>query len=457
MADINVIMEKQRDFFLTGKTRNVSYRKYHLVRLGQSIKRHEQDIYDALKKDLNKAPFEAYATEVGMVLDELRHVLKHINSWAAPKRVPTPLVSFLSFSRIYSEPYGIALIMSPWNYPFQLTLEPLIGALAAGNCAVVKPSFYSPNTSLIIEEIIHEVFKEEYVTVVQGGRNANQSLLEQKFDYIFFTGSVAVGRTVMEAAAKHLTPVTLELGGKSPCIVDETADIDMAARRIVWGKFLNAGQTCVAPDYLLVSPAVKEELITRMRKYILKFYGSNPCENENYPKIINEKHYNRLLKLMEGENIVYGGKASAATSQIEPTILNHIEWNSRIMQEEIFGPILPVLEYHNLKDIIRMINCRPKPLALYYFTRSRANEKMVIKNISYGGGCINDTVVHLATSRMPFGGVGESGMGGYHGKSSFDTFSHKKSVLKKVNWIDVPLRYPPYKEAVLKMVKLIMK
>ncbi|MHB8128383.1 MAG: aldehyde dehydrogenase [Mobilitalea sp.] len=456
MQDIIAIIEKQREFFTTGRTRESSFRLEHLTRLSESIKKHESEILDALKKDLNKAPFEAYATEIGIVLEEIRFISKHLRSWATPKKVKTPITNFLSSSKIYSEPFGIVLIMSPWNYPFQLTMDPLIGAIAAGNCAVVKPSNYSPNTSKVIDLILSEVFQKDYVTVIQGGREANITLLEQKFDYIFFTGSVAVGKTVMQAAAKYVTPVTLELGGKSPCIVDETANLDLAARRIVWGKFINAGQTCVAPDYLMVHHTVKDALLIKMKEYILRFYGDNASNNESFPKIINEKHFKRLLSLMEEEQVIIGGASSIDTNQIAPTVLDHITWDSKIMIDEIFGPILPVLEYKDLDDVISRINNRPKPLALYFFTEKNENEIKVIQSISFGGGCINDTIMHIATTNMPFGGVGESGMGGYHGKSSFDTFSHQKSVLKKSNLFDLPLRYPPYGNR-LKLIKKIMR
>jgi aldehyde dehydrogenase (NAD+) len=453
MQDIITILDKQRKFFIEGKTKCIPHRLAMLNRLEESIRKHEQDILEALSKDLNKAPFEAYATEIGMVLEEIRFVRRHLISWARPKKVPTPITNAPSISRIYSEPYGVVLVMAPWNYPFQLALLPLVGAIAAGNCVMVKPSNYSPNTSMIIEMILSEVFGKEYVAVIQGGREANQLLLEQRFDYIFFTGSVEVGKIVMKAAAKHLTPVTLELGGKSPCIVDETANLDLAARRIVWGKFINSGQTCVAPDYLLAHHSVKKVLLERMKYYIQSYYGENACEKDYYPKIINEKHFDRLLSLMENENIVIGGNFSRERNQIAPTILDNISWDSPVMKEEIFGPILPVLEFNSLKEAITGINQRPKPLALYYFTTRRENERKIIRNISYGGGCINDTVMHLASSHLPFGGVGESGMGRYHGKASFDTFSHKKSVLKKANWLDVPLRYPPY----WKHLKLLKK
>ncbi|MBP1755770.1 MAG: NAD-dependent aldehyde dehydrogenase [Firmicutes bacterium] len=455
MQNIETIINSQRQFFAQGNTKSIPRRLEYLTRMKQAILRHEEDILEALKNDLNKHPFEAYATEIGMVLEEISFVSKHLRGWAKPKQVLTPITNFPSVSKIYSEPFGIILIMSPWNYPFQLTLSPLVGAIAAGNCAMVKPSNYSPNTSTVIEQILTEVFPREYVAVIQGGREANQSLLEQKFDYIFFTGSVLVGKTVMRAASEHLTPVTLELGGKSPCIVDETANLELAARRIVWGKFLNSGQTCVAPDYLLVHHKVKNVLIEKMKRHILRFYGEEACHNDSFPKIINEKHFQRLLGLIEGENIITGGSYNTETNQISPTILDDITWNSKVMSEEIFGPILPILEFHNLDEVIGMVNSHPKPLALYYFTTKKENEKMIISNISYGGGCINDTIMHLASSHMPFGGVGDSGMGRYHGKESFSTFSHKKSVLKKANWLDVPLRYPPYKNHLNTLKKLL--
>lgn len=456
MEDIKTIIDKQRNYFYKGETREISFRIKQLQKLDEVIRRHEPDILDALKEDLNKSEFEGYMTEIGMVYDEMRFMKRRLSGWAKPKRVRTPLANFKSVSRIYSEPYGVVLIISPWNYPFMLTMEPLIGAIAAGNCAVVKPSNYSLNVSSVIHAILKEAFDPSYITTVQGGREANKNLLEEKFDYIFFTGSVAVGKVVMEAASKHLTPVSLELGGKSPCIVDETADIRLAAKRIVWGKYLNAGQTCVAPDYLLVERKVKEELLGWMKKYISRFYGETPHTNTEFPKIISEKHFKRLTDLIEKSDVAAGGRANEPTRQIEPTILDHVDWNSAVMAEEIFGPVLPVIEYDDLKETVMEINRHPKPLALYFFTKSKENERYVLRNASYGGGCINDTVVHLATSYMPFGGVGESGTGGYHGKASFDTFSHKKSVMNKSNRIDVPLRYPPYKNHI-KLLKKVLR
>lgn len=444
MNNINEIVEVQRDFYYKDKTKDIQFRINSLQKLKKAIIENEKNIMAALKLDLNKPEFEAYATEIGVVLEEISYTLKHLRDWAKPKKVKTPIMHFIARSYIYQQPYGVVLIMSPWNYPFQLAISPLVGAIAAGNCSVIKPSNYSPNTSAIIEKIINENFDKSYITVLRGGREVNKNLLSEKFDYIFFTGSVEVGKVVMESASKYLTPVSLELGGKSPCIIDETADIDLAAKRIVWGKFTNAGQTCVAPDYILVKKCVKEDLLQKMKKYINQFYGDDPCNNTDYPKIINEKHFNRLVNLLNCGEVVIGGKYNSQTQQIAPTILNNITWDNLIMQDEIFGPIMPVLEFDTIDEIINTINSRAKPLALYYFTKNKTNEHNILKRVSFGGGCINETIVHLATSHMPFGGVGESGMGGYHGKSSFDTFTHKKSILKKSNLIDIAIKYPPY-------------
>lgn len=455
MTPIESIVQRQTTFFMKNRTKSLSKRLQLLEELRQVIKRRESEILRALYQDLNKAPFEGYATEVGLVLDELRYVIRHLKDWAKPKRVPTPMAHFWSRSTIYSEPYGVALIMAPWNYPFLLSMAPLIGAVAAGNCVILKPSDYSKHTSLLLKNIVEEVFEDEYVSVVLGGREENQSLLEQRFDYIFFTGSTTVGKLVMESASRNLTPVSLELGGKSPCIVDETADLKLAAKRIVWGKFVNAGQTCVAPDYLYVQRSVRGKLVKEMKHYIGKFYGESPCENPEFPKIINPKHFARLCDLMKGESIVIGGMFDERELKIAPTLLEHITWDSPVMQEEIFGPILPILEFDSLDEVIAIVKSKEKPLALYLFTTSKDAEKKVRSEVSYGGGCINDTIVHLATPHMPFGGVGYSGMGGYHGKYSFDTFSHKKSILKKSNAVDVFLRYPPYKNHLTLLKKML--
>ena len=456
MNNLTETLRQQRNFFETGKTKSTSFRIAQLKKLQDAVKRHENEILEALKLDLNKAPFEAYATEVGIVLDEIRYVIKHLERWAKPKRARTPLVHFLSSSCIYKEPYGSVLIMAPWNYPFHLMLVPLAGALAGGNCCVVRPSEYSVHTSEITAKIIREVFPEKYVAVAEGGIEINQELLAAKFDYIFFTGSTRVGKIVMEAAARHLTPVTLELGGKSPCIVDETADIKLAAKRIVWGKLMNAGQTCVAPDYLLVHKRVKQELLREMQKYITVFYGEHPLESEELPKIISERHFRRLLGLMESGDLVTGGEYSEDSLKIAPVILDNISWEDTVMQEEIFGPILPVLEFESLQAAVSLIRKRPRPLALYFFSTNRRNQDYVMRTAAFGGGCINDTMIHLANIHLPFGGVGESGMGQYHGKNSYDTFTHQKSITKKANLLDINLRYPPFKNH-LKLLRMIMK
>ncbi len=456
MVEMKASLQAQRNYFATGITRELPFRMHMLQRLEKVIRKHEADILGALRKDLNKSEFEGYMTELGMVYEELRFMKKHLAQWAKPKRVRTPLTNFRATSRIYSEPYGVVLIISPWNYPFLLAIAPLIGAIAAGNCAVVKPSEYSKNVSELISVIIMEAFEASYIQAIPGGSEVGKALLEERFDYIFFTGSTLVGRAVLKAASRHLTPVSLELGGKSPCIVDETANLELAAKRIVFGKFLNAGQTCVAPDYLLVHREVKDQLLRSMKKYILQFYGKEPGVNSEFPKIINEKHFHRLLGLLDGNHVFYGGRSYPKSHRIEPTILDGVAWDSAIMKEEIFGPILPVIEFTELKEIVNTIQQLPKPLALYYFTRDKEREGYVLKNTSYGGGCINDTIVHLASSYLPFGGVGESGMGGYHGKASFDTFSHRKSVLKKSNLIDIPLRYPPYGNRI-RLLKKVLK
>lgn len=422
----------------------MSFRKGALKRLELAIRSHEGEIYDALRADLNKSETESYMCEVGMTLAELSYMLKHIDCWARKKYVVSPLAQFSCDSFTIKEPYGVVLIMSPWNYPFLLTMEPLIGAIAAGNCCVVKPSAYAPATSAIIRKILRECFPEEYILVVEGGRAENQALLDQKFDYIFFTGGVTVGKEVMAKAAKHLTPVTLELGGKSPCIVDKTAKLDLAAKRIVFGKLLNCGQTCVAPDYILVERSVKEELIGYLKKWIVKMYGTDARKNGEYVKMINQKHFDRVCGLIDPQKVVFGGKWDAETMQIQPTILDDVTPDDAVMQEEIFGPIFPIITVDSMAAAEHFIKEREKPLALYLFTQNRAVANRFLKHVPFGGGCINDTIIHLATSRMGFGGVGQSGMGSYHGKKSFDTFSHEKSIVNKHTWMDLPVRYAPY-------------
>ncbi|WP_245157096.1 aldehyde dehydrogenase [Anaerovorax sp. IOR16] len=443
-AKRKLLVEKQHSYFFEGNTLPMEFRRKQLLKLKQALQVYEPRIMEALKKDLGKSAFESYETELGMVLSELNFALLNLKKWTKKKNTKTPWVHFPSKSAMYQEPLGVVLILSPWNYPLQLSLAPLVSCIAAGNCAVLKPSHSAPHTTAIMEEMISTYFAPEYIAVISGETEISQELLKLKFDYIFFTGSPAVGKIVMKAASKHLTPVTLELGGKSPCIVDGTANIEIAARRIVWGKFLNAGQTCVAPDYVLVDESVKERLVDRMIQYILAFYGTKPLKSKDLPHIINEKHFNRLCGLLEGQNIRYGGKFDAEIRKIEPTILTEVKENSAVMQEEIFGPLLPILTYNKLENAIDFIKKREKPLALYLFTNSQKNERKILQKVSFGGGCINDTIVHLANPHLSFGGVGQSGMGAYHGKKGFETFSHEKSILKKHVGIDIPLRYPPY-------------
>jgi aldehyde dehydrogenase (NAD+) len=450
MQTIPEILQNQRTFFSTSSTKALSLRIASLRKLEHWIRGRHEEILTVLKQDLNKPPFEAYATEVGVVLAELKLVLKKLKRWSSPKRVASNLINFPSSARIYPEPYGVTLVMSPWNYPFQLCVAPIISAVAAGNCAIVKPSEFAPATSALIAKMCKEVFDIGHVAAVEGGIDESQALLKERFDMIFFTGSTTVGKIVMQAAAQHLTPVILELGGKSPCIIDETANIKLAAKRIAWGKLVNAGQTCVAPDYILVHESVKQRLIEEMKVAIQAMYGTKPLENPAYPKIINEKHFHRLLKLLEGEKIVTGGNSNTTTLQIEPTLLEDVSWDARVMGEEIFGPIMPILTYSNFEEAIKMITSHPKPLAAYLFTSNKKTERSFLRNLSFGGGCINDTIMHLSVSQLPFGGVGESGMGNYRGKAGFETFSHYKSVLKKSTWIDIPMRYPPYSDRGLK-------
>lgn len=448
------VVARQRNFYSRGKTKEASYRIAALKKLREGIITNEEKIIRALKADLNKSRTEAYMTEIGMVLEEIKSTIGLIKRYTRREYVKTPLAQFPAVSFTVFEPYGVVLIMAPFNYPFQLSLAPLVGAIAAGNCAVIKPSEFAPHTAKVIEELLSGCFHSSFVKVLNGDSEVSKDLLNQKFDYIFFTGGGLVGRIVMEKAAKNLTPVTLELGGKSPCIVDKSANIRLAAKRIAFGKFLNAGQTCVAPDYVYVHKEIKEELIYYIKYYIHSFYGKDPVRNKNYPKIINEKHCNRLLGLLEGEKIIFGGKS--LNGRLEPTLTDTCSWEGTVMNEEIFGPILPILTYTDMKDVVRTINNHPKPLALYLFTTSKQAEKYILNHISFGGGCINDTIVHLATSYMGFGGVGESGMGSYHGKYSLKTFSHEKSILKKANWLDLPMRYYPCNKVKEKMIRFFL-
>lgn len=447
-------LKKQKEFFKSGKTKDIKFRIENLNKLKKNIEKNEQYIMEALKKDLGKSNFESYSTELGIVLSEISFITKHLKKWAKPKKVKTPITNFKSSSYIYPEPYGNTLILSPWNYPFQLSIVPLIGSIAAGNTVILKPSSTSYYTSKIIEEIINENFDTGYIHVITGERG--KKLLDENFDYIFYTGSVPVGKIVMEKASKYLTPVTLELGGKSPCIVDGKANLNLSAKRIVWGKFLNSGQTCVAPDYMFIHKNVKNEMINNIIYYIKTFYGENPLYSEEYTKIINERQFNRLIKLLDNNKIIYGGDYDKDFLYISPTLMDNVNWDDPIMGEEIFGPILPILEYEELNEVINIVNSHPKPLALYFFSNDKENAEKIINGISFGGGCINDTIMHLSSPYLPFGGVGTSGMGSYHGKKSFDTFTHYKSILEKSNIIDPNFRYPPYGNK-LNIVKKFLK
>lgn len=450
--NIKNIVANSRNYYNNGNTKDVNQRINYLLALKASINKNEKDIIDALNKDLNKSEFEAFMTEIALLYEEIHYMTKHLKKWTKPKKVKTPITHFPSKSFIYSEAYGVVLIMSPWNYPFYLSIAPLIGAIAAGNTVVLKPSNYSSNTSLIIDKIMKEVFPSDYVSVVLGGRRENLELLDQKFDYIFFTGSPNVGKVVMESASKNLTPVSLELGGKSPTIVTKNANINLAAKRIAWGKFINAGQTCVAPDYVIIDEAVRNEFIEKIKEYINKFYIES-YYNNTFPKIITNNHFERVVSLINKDDVIFGGESK--DNFISPTLVN-ASWNSKIMEEEIFGPILPIITYNSFDEIIKEIVDRPRPLALYLFTENKDEMKKVTNNINYGGGCINDVIVHLATVHMPFGGIGNSGMGNYHGKFSFDTFTHKKSILKKSTKLDINLRYPPYNKST-KILKKLFK
>ena len=455
--EIKEIVTTQRKYFQTGATLPIPFRIAALKKLYAVISECEKEIHTALRKDLGKSSFESYMCETGLVLEEISYLLKHIRKFAREKTVHTPLAQFHSHSYQKPSPYGVTLIMSPWNYPFMLTLSPLVDALAAGNTAVVKPSAYSPCTSDVILQILSQCFDPQYVAVVTGGRAENTCLLKEHFDYIFFTGSQSVGKKVMQSAAEHLTPVTLELGGKSPCIVDASANIRLAARRIVFGKYLNCGQTCVAPDYIYCHRSVKEKLIKEVQRQIQKQFGKQPLKNTNYGKIINEKHFDRILGLIDNAKVIHGGKSDRRTLRIEPTVMDNVTFADPVMQEEIFGPIMPILVFDHLDEVIRNINSRPHPLALYLFTSNKKAARQVTAHCGFGGGCINDTIIHLATTQMGFGGFGESGMGAYHGKTGFDTFSHYKSIVDKKTWLDLPMRYQPYRKIHKKMVRFFLK
>lgn len=452
------MLDEHKEFFHRGATKEVSFRLNQLQKLKDNIKRYENRIITALQQDLGKSEFEAYSTEIGFTLDSIGYMMKRLKRWAKPVKVRTPLHLFPAKSYVLSEPYGTVLIIGPFNYPFQLLIEPLIGAIAAGNCAILKPSESTPAISAVIEELIQETFESQYIRVVQGEKETTNLLIHARFDYIFFTGSVPVGRIVMEAAAKNLVPVTLELGGKSPVIVDKSANLENAAKRIIWGKLINAGQTCIAPDYLLVHKDISKALIAAMKQSITTFYGQDAQNNSDYGRIVNERQLQRLAALIsrDQDKIIMGGNVIVEDRYIEPTLLYPAAWSDAAMEDEIFGPILPILDYEHLDEAIDSINERPKPLALYLFTEDKHVEQTVLSRVSFGGGCINDTISHVANSKLPFGGVGNSGIGGYHGKHSFELFSHRKSIVKRGTSIDPGIVYPPYGNKV-RLVRKVLK
>ncbi|MGB3614773.1 MAG: aldehyde dehydrogenase [Elainellaceae cyanobacterium] len=435
-------LSAQRDFFATGATKPIAFRLHQLDRLKTAVLKWQGDIVDAVQTDLGRPEYEGYF-ELG-VMAELAYIRKRLNAWVKPQRVGLPFTQMPGRAWVQSEPLGVVLIIGPWNYPFQLLISPLMGAIAAGNCAILKPSEHAPATSSVVAALVRDTFAPEYITVMEGDVETSQALLEQKFDHIFVTGGTRVGQIVMEAAAKHLTPVTLELGGKSPCIVDKGVDLAVTAKRIVWGKFVNLGQTCVAPDYLLVQEAVKPALLDHMAQALHEFFGDNPAQSPDLARLINQRQFDRLAPLLEGETIAVGGQTDRSDRYIAPTILDNVSWDAPVMQEEIFGPLLPVLTYDTIEEAIAQINARPKPLALYLFTADETLQKTVLTGTSSGGVCLNDVFLQIAIWGMPFGGVGNSGIGAYHGKTSFETFSHRKSVLEKPFWFDLPWRYAPY-------------
>lgn len=457
-VNIHEIVEAQRRYVQTGATLPVTFRLEQLNKLRAALERYESELEAALTADLGKSGYEGFMCEVGLARSELGYMLRHTRRLARERRVPTPLAQFHSRSYQKPSPLGNVLIMSPWNYPILLTLDPLIDAMAAGNTAVVKPSAYAPATSALLARLLGELYPPEYVAVVTGGREENAALLDEKFDLIFFTGSQAVGREVLRHAAETLTPVVLELGGKSPCIVDETAKLPLAARRIVFGKYLNCGQTCVAPDYILCHRSVKDALVAALAGEIRRQYGDDPLNDPDYGRIVNAKHFHRLLNLLDENKVAVGGGCDSETLKIEPTVLDNVTWDDPVMREEIFGPILPVLTFDSLDEVEALLLPRPKPLALYVFSSDKAHIRRLTSRLSFGGGCVNDVVIHLATSAMPFGGVGESGMGGYHGRAGFETFSHRKSMVDKKTWLDLPMRYQPYGNALFeKLLHLFLR
>lgn len=452
------LLDKQREYYKSGVTVPVNFRIEQLKKLYAAIKKYENEILQALHTDLGKSDYESFMCEIGLVLSEITYMIRHTKKFTKRKTVFTPITNFHAHCFKQPVPYGNTLIMSPWNYPFLLTVDPLVDAIAAGNTAVVKPSAYSPATSAIIAKIISECFDAEYIAVITGGRAENAALLEQKFDFVFFTGSQAVGKEVLRHTAEHLTPAVLELGGKSPCIVDKSANIALAAKRIVFGKFLNCGQTCVAPDYILCESSVKDKFINEVASQIKIQYGDNPLKNKDYGRIINQKHFERLCGLIDKNKVIIGGETDCGSNRIAPTVMDNVTENDAVMGEEIFGPIMPILTFDDFDKIVDNLKDKDKPLALYLFSSDKGQIKRITTELSYGGGCINDVVVHLSTSEMGFGGVGQSGMGSYHGKDGFNAFSHYKSIMDKKTWLDLPMRYQPYKNKMYeKLLHLFLK
>lgn len=449
------VVEKQKEFFKTGKPIDINYRKKALIKLRDTVDKYEEKILYALKLDLGKSEFEGYETELGIVKSELKNTIKNLEKWSKPKKVRASIMNPFSDNRIYNQPYGVCLILSPWNYPFQLALMPLIGSIAAGNTSILKLSEISSFTSGIVREIIEEIFYEEYIAVFSGEADEAINLIESDIDFIFYTGNPKIGASVAESAGRRLIPCVLELGGKSPCIIDRKADLDNAAKKIVWGKFMNAGQTCVAPDYIIADRLVFLELRDKLIHYIKEFYGENPIESDDYPKIINKKNFDRILNLIEGKRLIFGGKYDEESLKIEPTILEVSSMDEKIMQEEIFGPIIPIIVYKSKSEIFEIIDKNKNPLALYLFTDDSSFEKEIIEKVSFGGGCVNDTIIHCTSEGLPFGGIGMSGLGNYHGKASFDAFSHKKSVVKSKKFADISMKYPPFNKKKLNLIKKV--
>ncbi len=456
MENINTIIAGQQQFFNTNSTKNISFRKTQLKLLLDTIRKNEKILTDAAWLDLRKSSFETYSTELGLIYGEIKEAIKKVKRWAKPKKVRTNIPNLPGSSFVYPEPYGNALVIGAWNYPYLLTLGPVIGAMAAGNTIILKPSEIAPACSAVLTKILNDAFDAKYLRVIEGGVPVVQDLLSRKFDYIFFTGSTRVGKIVYKAAAEHLTPVSLELGGKSPCIVDKDAALKVAAKRIVWGKFINAGQTCIAPDYLLVHEKVKDKLLNHIKHYITSMYGKNPRKSPDFLRIANHSNFERLESLIIADKIYFGGETAGKELYIAPTILDNITWQDKVMEDEIFGPILPVLTFDDFFEAINDLKKRPKPLALYYFGTNKGRQKMILNEVSFGGGTINDTIMHISNPALPFGGVGNSGIGNYHSIHGFNTFSHHKSVMKRATWIDIPIKYPPYNLDKLDLIKKVL-